>query len=70
MVITKRQLGYGFIVIGIVIIAGTFVFDGVRTSSQPNFTAELGPMQIAAIIAGGMLSLAGLTLLPFGDRPA
>ena len=68
--VTKRQLGIGFMVIGALVVVGSFVFDCLRSVNVQGFTPELGPMQVAAIIGGGLMFLAGLTLLPLGDRPA
>ena len=68
--VTKRQLGIGFMVIGALVVVGSFVFDWLRSVNVQGFTPELGPMQVAAIIGGGLMIFTGLTLLPFGDRPA
>ena len=68
--VTKRQLGIGFMVIGALVVVGSFVFDWLRSVNIPGFMPELGPMQVAAIIGGGVMFFTGMTLLPFGDRPA
>jgi hypothetical protein len=64
--ITKRMLGIGFIVIGILGVAVMFVRD---LTGSAEFEG-IGPTQRLAIVGGGVIILVGLSLLPFGDRPA
>lgn len=64
--ITKRILGIGFIVIGVLGVAAMFVRDLTGTAEFEG----IGPTQRLAILAGAALILVGLSLLPFGDRPA
>lgn len=64
--ITKRMLGIGFIVIGVLGVAAMFVRDLTGTAEFEG----IGPTQRLAILAGAALILVGLSLLPFGDRPA
>ena len=64
--ITKKQLGIGFILLGTLAIVGSFVVD---LAGAGNFQG-VGPAQRVALIAAGGLILLGLTLLPLGDRPA
>jgi hypothetical protein len=64
--ITKRMLGIGFIIIGILGVAVMFVRD---LTGSAEF-GGIGPTQRLAIVGGGVIILIGLSLLPFGDRPA
>ncbi|MCI0398049.1 MAG: hypothetical protein L0332_14105 [Chloroflexi bacterium] len=64
--ITKRQLGIGFIVLGLLLVAGLLAVDRLGAG---NFQG-IGPAQRLAMLAGGLLVLAGMTLLPLGNRPA
>jgi hypothetical protein len=64
--ITKRMLGIGFIIIGILGVAVMFVRD---LTGSAEFEG-IGPTQRLAIVGGGVIILIGLSLLPFGDRPA
>ena len=64
--ITKRQLGIGFILLGVLAIVGSFAVDWIGAG---NFQG-VGPAQRVALIAAGAVIVVGLTLLPLGDRPA
>lgn len=64
--ITKRQLGIGFILIGMGAILASFAFDFLGGGQFQG----VGPSQRLAIIGASLLVLVGLTLLPLGDRPA
>lgn len=64
--ITKRLLGIGFIVLGFLGIAAMFIRDLTGTAEFEG----IGPTQRLAILVGGVVILIGLTLLPFGNRPA
>ena len=64
--ITKRQLGVGFILIGLLAIVGSFVVD---LAGAGNFQG-VGPAQRVALIGAGFVIVVGLTLLPLGNRPA
>jgi len=64
-VITKRQLGFMLIAIGVLAIAGAFAanFIGARD-------AGFGPLQKLGLALGSGLILMALPLLRLGDRPA
>jgi hypothetical protein len=64
--ITKRQLGMGFILLGVLAIVGSFAMDLVGAG---NFQG-VGPAQRVALLGSGFVILVGLTLLPLGDKPA
>ena len=64
--ITKRQLGWLILLIGVVVILGSL---GVDLVGAGQFTG-LGPAQRQAIFGGLALTLFGLSLLPLGHRPA
>jgi hypothetical protein len=68
--ITKRQLGIGFMGMSILISVSAFAIDWWRSSNLQAFTPLIGPVQIASLIVAALLLLVGLTLLPLGDRPA
>lgn len=63
--ITKRQLGFMLIAIGVLAIAGAFAanFIGARD-------AGFGPLQKLGLALGSGLILMALPLLRLGDRPA
>jgi hypothetical protein len=64
--VTKRQLGIGFILLGLVAIIATFAVDWLGAG---NFQG-VGPAQRVALIGAGLVIVVGITLLPLGDRPA
>lgn len=63
---TKRQLGFLFIAIGIIAISGMFAVDLLRAGQYQG----IGPAQQQAMLAAGLLILVGISLLPLGDKPA
>jgi hypothetical protein len=64
--ITKQQLGIAFILIGLLIVLGTLTIDLIGAGDFQG----IGPFQKVIIAGGSITSLVGLTLLPFGNRPA
>jgi hypothetical protein len=64
--VTKRQLGILIISIASLVLLGSFLVDWLGAG---NFTG-IGPFQRMALIGSGFGILVGLSLLPFGDRPA
>jgi hypothetical protein len=64
--ITKKQLGIGFILLGIAAIIGTFVVDLLGAGQFQG----VGPAQKLALVAAGLVILVGVSLLPLGDKPA
>lgn len=63
---TKRQLGYLFILAG---VAGGVGFLAIDFLGAGQFQG-IGPAQQLALAGAGLLLLLGLSLLPLGDRPA
>jgi hypothetical protein len=63
---TKRQLGFTFIALGISAVVALLAIDLIGAG---NFQG-VGPTQRVAILGAGIVTLVGLTLVPLGDRPA
>lgn len=63
--ITKRQLGYLFIVMGLLVMAGAFAanFLGGRD-------AGFGPFQKIGLAGGVVIILMAVPLIKLGNRPA
>ena len=64
--VTKKQLGITFIAVGVRGILGSLAVD---IMSAGNFQG-IGPMQRLSLLGFGLVLFVGITLLPFGDRPA
>ena len=64
--ITKRQMGLGFTAAGLVALIAVLAVDLLQAGNFEGF----GPMQRMALVAAVLLFLVGLTLIPFGNRPA
>ena len=64
--VTKRQLGLLFIVLGIGAAVALF---GIDLLGAGQFEG-IGPAQRQALMAAGAVVLLGLSLWPLGDRPA
>lgn len=64
--VTKRQLGLLFILLGIAAAAGLFVIDLIGAGQFQG----IGPAQRRALAVAGLAVLLGLSLLPLGNRPA
>ena len=63
--ITKRQLGYLFILMGALVITGAVVanFIGGRD-------AGFGPFQVLGVGGGVVIIVMAIPLIKLGDRPA
>ena len=70
LMITKRQLGIGFMGLSILISVSAFAIDWWRSSHLDAFTPLIGPVQGASLAGAALLFFVGLTLLPLGKRPA
>ena len=64
--ITKRQLGLLFILLGVGAAAAMFAMDLIGAGQFQG----IGPAQRRALLAAAVAVAAGLSLLPLGDRPA
>ncbi len=64
--VTKRQLGLLFILLGIGAAAAMFAIDILGAGQFQG----IGPAQRRALLAAAVAVLVGLSLLPLGDRPA
>jgi len=64
--VTKRQLGMLFIFLGLGAAVAMFAIDMLGAGQFQG----IGPAQRRALIAAGLVFIAGLTLLPLGDKPA
>jgi len=64
--VTKRQLGLLFIVLGVGAIIAMFAVDLVGAGQFQG----IGPAQRRALVVAGLAILVGATLLPLGNRPA
>jgi hypothetical protein len=64
--ITKRQLGIFFTFMGLLLTLGIFSVEWLEAG---NFQG-IGPLQRIALIGSVGITLLGLSLIPFGDRPA
>ncbi len=64
--VTKRQLGLLFILLGTGAAVAMFGMDILGAGQFQG----IGPAQRRALLAAGVAVLVGLSLLPLGDRPA
>lgn len=64
--VTKRQLGLLFILLGIGAAAAMFAIDILGAGQFQG----IGPAQRRALLAAAVAVMVGLFLLPLGDRPA
>jgi hypothetical protein len=64
--ITKRQLGYLLIALGVLAVLGSFANDMLGAGNYQG----IGPTQRLALLAAGGVILVGVSLWPLGDRPA
>lgn len=64
--VTKRWLGIGLIVLGVVGIFGAFANDLFNLTDYQG----IGPAQQVAIAVSCIPIIIGATLIPLGDRPA
>ena len=64
--VTKRQLGLLFILLGVGTAVGLFAMDLLGAGQFQG----IGPAQRRALLAAGAAVLLGLSLLPLGNKPA
>lgn len=63
--LTKRQLGFIAVVVGIVALIGIFLYDSLGAGN-----GDFGPTQKIALWVAFLMILIGLTLVPLGDQAA
>ena len=64
--ITKQQLGGGFIVFGAMMVLAMIINDLSGTSDF----GGIGPLQRNLYITAVIIALIGVSLLPLGNKPA
>jgi hypothetical protein len=64
--VTKRQLGIIFILLGLGTAGALFAIDMLGAGKFQG----IGPAQARALLVAGLAVVVGLTLLPLGGRPA
>lgn len=64
--VTKRQLGLLFILLGVGAAVAMFAIDLLGAGQFQG----IGPAQRRALLAASLAVIIGLTLLPLGNRPA
>ena len=63
--VTKRQLGYLFMAIGVLVIAGAAAANLIGERD-----AGFGPFQAIGIGGGGVIIVMAIPLIRLGNRPA
>jgi hypothetical protein len=63
--ITKRHLGYAFIAVGLLVIAGVLAANLIGARD-----AGFGPLQFIGLAAGVGVIVMAIPLIRLGDRPA
>ena len=63
--ITKRRLGYAFIALGLLVIAGVLAANLIGARD-----AGFGPLQVIGAAGGLGLIVMAIPLIRLGDRPA
>lgn len=66
MMITKRDVGIGLLVLGLCVVIGAVTVDLIGAGKW----SGIGPAQRLAIGVGLFVLVVGLSLIPLGDRPA
>ena len=64
--ITKRQLGLALLGVGLAAVVSVLAIDLVGVGQY----SGVGPVQRLALAAGGIVVIVGVSLIPFGNRPA
>jgi hypothetical protein len=64
--VSKRQLGFFVIIVGLVTVAGTVAVELTGSGAYAGF----GPLQWVGLGAGLTVTVVGLLLIRLGDRPA
>jgi uncharacterized membrane protein len=64
--ITKRQLGVGIAIFGLILGLAILAVDWLGAGNEMG----IGPSHRLALVAAGALFVFGMTLIPLGNRPA
>ena len=64
--ITKRHLGIALLILGLTAVVMVLAVDLVVAGEFRG----MGPVQRLGLVAGLVVAVLGLTLIPFGNRPA
>jgi hypothetical protein len=64
--ITKRHMGITLLVLGLTAVILVLAVDLVGAGAF----SGMGPVQRLALVAGLVVTILGLSLVPFGNRPA
>jgi hypothetical protein len=64
--ITKRHLGITLLILGLAAVVIVLAVDWIGAGEF----SGMGPVQRLALMAGLGVTILGLSLIPFGDRPA
>lgn len=64
--ISKRQLGLGLFLLGLLAIVGMLAIDLLGAGQFQG----IGPAQRRTMLVAGLVAVLGLSLWPLGDRPA
>jgi hypothetical protein len=64
--ITKRHLGFTLLLLGLAAVVIVLAVDWIGAGEFRG----MGPVQRLALMAGLLVTILGLSLIPFGDRPA
>lgn len=63
---TKRHLGIVLLLVGVAAVVATLAIDWLGVGAFRG----IGPAQELGLLAGLVIAIVGLSLIPFGDRPA
>ncbi len=64
--VTKRHLGLFLLAVGLTALIAILASDMIGAGRHDG----VGPVQQLALTAVSLIALLGISLLPFGDRPA
>jgi len=65
-VISKRHIGFVLLAVGAAAVIAVLAVDWIGAGEF----SGIGPVQRLALAAGGLVALIGISLIPFGNRPA
>lgn len=68
--ITKRHLGYAFIAVGLLVIAGVLAASVLDANLIGARDAGFGPLQLIGLGLGLSVIVMAIPLIKLGDKPA